>query len=353
MDLPRSTLNPPVRGANHASPPAGRGVRIMKEAAMDERLERLCLRQHGVFIRQQALDAGVSRHWLDVMLRNGRLRRMHRCVYLLTSFEATAFTAAMAAVLAARGRRLEPHAGHAPVAGGPAVSHRMAAVLWQYLPADAALTVDVSGERLRRVPDVTLHRVQLQGDEVVLLRAVPVTSPARTLVDLAGVASRRELEQALAAAERAHGPLRAAVRALLDRRPRHRGSGRLRRLLAALEATGTPPLFLRSRAEEAALAMFRRARFPDPETNVRIAGHEVDFAWRALRLVVEVDGFEFHGSAGAFHRDHERDRDLAAAGCQVLRFTWPQLTRDADATLAALAATIARRQDALAASRGA
>jgi very-short-patch-repair endonuclease len=308
---------------------------------MDERIGQLAAAQHGAFSRRQALHAGVSRHRLDALLRSGRLEGVHRRVYRLVEVEVTPFTTAMAAVLAAGGR------------GDASASHRLAGVLWEYFPAEAVSAVDVSGERLCRVPGVTLHRVHLEGDEAVRLRGVPVTSPARTLLDLAGVVTPRELEQALAAAERSHGAtLRSTVRALLHRRPRHRGSGTLRRLLAALDASGTQPLYLRSQAEEEALAMIRRARLPGPQTNVRIAGYEVDFVWPALRLVLEVDGFEFHATADAFHRDRDRDRDLARHGYQVLRFTWPQLTRDSAATLAALAAAIARREDAIAAAAG-
>jgi very-short-patch-repair endonuclease len=312
---------------------------------MDERIEQLAAHQHGAFSRAQAFAAGVTRPRLDGLLRRGRLSRLFRCVYRLASIEITPFTTAMAAVLAHGATSAK--GGHGAVA-----SHGMAALLWQYLSVETPGAVDVSGERLRHVPGITRHRVRLCDDEAVVLRGVPVTSPARTILDLAGVVATRELEQALAVAERRHGAsLRPRIRALLVRRPRHRGSGHLRRLLAALDASGSPPLFLRSRAEEEALAMIRRARLPEPQTNARVAGLEVDFAWPALRIAVEVDGFEFHGSREAFQRDHDRDRNLAAAGFQVLRFTWRQLTRDADATLAALAATIARQQD-VAALRG-
>jgi very-short-patch-repair endonuclease len=195
--------------------------------------------------------------------------------------------------------------------------------------------------------------VRLDADEAVLPRGVPVASPARTILDLAGAATPRELEQALAAAERGHGTLRTDIRELVARCPRLPGSGSLRRILAALDATGIAPLFLRSTAEEAALAMICQARLPEPEANTRLAELEVDFAWCALRLVLEVDGFESPASAEAFHRDHERDRTLVSHGYQVLRFTWRQLTEDTYATLAALAATVARRQDSISAARGA
>jgi very-short-patch-repair endonuclease len=77
--------------------------------------------------------------------------------------------------------------------------------------------------------------------------------------------------------------------------------------------------------------------------NVELEGYEVDCYWRAARLVVEIDGYAYHGSHGAFLKDRERDADLAAAGIQVLRLTWQQLTNQRDRTLVQLALVLARK----------
>jgi very-short-patch-repair endonuclease len=228
------------------------------------------------------------------------------------------------------------------------VSHLLAAALRGYLPFPPGGRVDVSGPRLCRLPTLRVHRVRLHEDEVTLLRGMRVTSPARTVLDLAAIVGPRQLEQALAAAERSSGTVRARIRTLLQRRPRHPGSAQLRRLLDGLDATGTRALYLRSAAEEGALARFRDARLPEPACNVDIAGLEVDFAWQDLRLVVEIDGFAFHGSEQAFHRDRDRDRTLGLAGYIVLRFTWRQVERDRLATIASIAMTIGRQQALLA-----
>jgi very-short-patch-repair endonuclease len=76
---------------------------------------------------------------------------------------------------------------------------------------------------------------------------------------------------------------------------------------------------------------------PQPELNVVLHGYEVDCLWRGARLVVEVDGYAFHGSKRAFVRDRRRDAVIIAAGMRVLRVTWHQLTRERDRTLAQLA----------------
>ena len=63
------------------------------------------------------------------------------------------------------------------------------------------------------------------------------------------------------------------------------------------------------------------------KTNVRVAGHEVDFFWPRARLVVEIDGFPYHSSRPSFEADRLRDADLAARGCRVVRVTWTQIER--------------------------
>lgn len=118
---------------------------------------------------------------------------------------------------------------------------------------------------------------------------------------------------------------RGALRAALARAPRRHGSAALRTLLRC-EAE---PALTRSEAEERLLALVRKARLPEPECNVRLAGYEVDFLWRDRRLVVEVDGYAFHSSPAAFERDRLRDGELEDAGYRVRRITWRQLTEDA------------------------
>lgn len=88
------------------------------------------------------------------------------------------------------------------------------------------------------------------------------------------------------------------------------------------------PSLTRSEAEIAFLELVRNAGLPDPETNVNVLGHEVDFLWREKRLIVEVDGFAYHSSRQAFERDRRRDARLQAAGFRVIRFTYRQIVND-------------------------
>lgn len=100
---------------------------------------------------------------------------------------------------------------------------------------------------------------------------------------------------------------------------------------------GGRPEMTRSEAERRFLALIRAARLPTPRTNVRVGRHEVDFVWPAERLIVEVDGFRYHGSRHAFERDRARDTDLAALGYTVVRVTWRQITEESHALIARIA----------------
>lgn len=190
----------------------------------------------------------------------------------------------------------------------------------------------------RGIPGIRVHRVRSSDpDEVTTVHGLPVTTPARTLLDLGECASTRTLEQALARAERNGQVTREELREMVRRHPRHRGARKLR---SALDVDG-PQAFTRSRAEELLLALIRKAGLPAPELNVRLLRFEVDFLWRRQRLVAEVDGMAYHGSARAFVEDRRRDADLIAAGYRVLRVTWPDLTREPEATLVRLAQALA------------
>lgn len=89
------------------------------------------------------------------------------------------------------------------------------------------------------------------------------------------------------------------------------------------------------------MALVRRARLARPLINVNVSGYEVDFLWREERLVVEVDGYAFHGGRGSFERDHRRDLDLRAAGFGVMRVTWRQIVEQPEYVLVRLAQALA------------
>jgi very-short-patch-repair endonuclease len=301
-------------------------------------LQRITAGQHGTTSRAQLRAAGVSRYLIDGWVRRGRLVALHPGIYRLAEQEPGIRTRAMAAVLAAsRGRPAR--------SGTPdvALSHEGAALLWDFPWWELPVRLDVSGTAPRRVANLRVHRVApLCDDEVTIRHGIPVTTLARTVLDIAGIGSARDAEQALAAAERQSRECRGQVEVLLKRHRSYPGSRALRRLLRRLERSGRPPMFLRSRAEAVAARLFIAAGLPPFLTNTPAAGYEADFLWSDYRVVVEVDGEEFHNSKVAFHRDRARDRARAAAGYQTLRFTWSQLNDEGTACVAAVSVAIGR-----------
>lgn len=237
---------------------------------------------------------------------------------------------------------------------GVVLSHGSAAGLWQLLPhpaRDRAVDVTVPVRHAKGRSGIRVHTARgLPPDERTNLKGLPITSPARTLLDLASDATPRDLEQAVAEAERRHLASRSGLAALLARYPARPGTRALRALIEAHER----PALTRSEAEERLLALLRRAELPAPDVNVRLDPYEVDFLWREAGLAVEVDGFAFHADRARFEEDRRRDADLAARGLQVIRVTWRQIVNQPEATLVRIAQALARsaRGSAREVSRG-
>jgi len=187
---------------------------------------------------------------------------------------------------------------------------------------------------------VRVHRTnRLEPAEVTRRHELPVTSPPRTLLDLAETVGPPDLEQALAEAERRRLVRRTDLLAYLGAAQGRRGIPVIR---AALEREGGPA-FTRSEAERRLLALVRAARLPAPRVNASLSGYEVDFLWAREGVVVEVDGYAYHWTRHAFERDHRRDGDLENRGHRVIRFTWLQLQREPYFVVARLAGALAAR----------
>lgn len=296
---------------------------------VDVAINELAAAQHGVITRRQLLACGLGSHRVRSRVLSGQLRPIHRGVYLVGPVPGH-FAREMAAVLAC--------------GPGVVVSHRSAGSMWEMVPPSEPTTpveLTTPSRNPCRRPGIVVYRPRrMYGDDVTRLDDVPVTTPVRTMLDLAAVLSTRELEQALATAERAELLSRADMAEVLARMRRHPGSDALRALIAG----EVSPAMTRSEAEERFLHLLRKAQLAPPETNVRVYGFELDFFWRAERVAVEVDGFAYHGSATRFENDRRRDALLAARGIQVVRITWRQLTSEPEAVLVRLAQTLLRAE---------
>jgi very-short-patch-repair endonuclease len=223
------------------------------------------------------------------------------------------------------------------------LSHRSAAVVWGICharPDDAPVDVLIGPRRRTRRDGIAAHRTnRLERSEIRICERLPVTSPARTVCDIAGIVPMRELERSVDEAL-----IRRIVRLqqLRDAAARDKGRRGGPILTALLEHRGNSTV-TRSQAEERMLELVRAANFPSPETNVHVNGYEVDFLWRPQRLIVEVDGYAYHASRSAFERDRAKDAVLAAAGYLVIRITWLQMEREPYVVVARLAQALARR----------
>lgn len=180
----------------------------------------------------------------------------------------------------------------------------------------------------------------MEDDERTSLRGIPITASGRTLVDLASVIGCRDLERAVARAERERLIDGEELPALIARYKGRPGAPMLRAVLAA----GSGPLLTRSEAEAEFLMLVRKARLPTPEANVAIEGFEIDFLWRAEGIAVEVDGYRYHSSRPRFESDRRRMTYLAAHGISVISLTWRQIVDEGMATAVQLGQALLRAQ---------
>jgi very-short-patch-repair endonuclease len=227
--------------------------------------------------------------------------------------------------------------------GHGVVSELSSGSLWELTEApELPVVMTVVGIDARSRPNLTVHRVNsLSPADVRLCKGLPVTSPARTLLDLAGVLTIDELESALAIARRRKLATDQEIREAMARAPHAKGVASLRALLTE---TGQPRL-TRSKYERKLLKLITAAQLPTPLTNTKVEGGlEVDFFWPDQRLVVEFDSAAFHLDRKAFETDRLRDQRLTAAGYRVIRITARQLDTTPEALLARIAQALAHHQ---------
>ena len=155
---------------------------------------------------------------------------------------------------------------------------------------------------------------------------IPVTTVARTLLDLAEVAPRHHVARAIEQADRLRLFDLAALEELLARSPGRRGRKPLNGILTDVVIEPRS----RSDLESDFLQFCRDRDIPRPIVNALVEGFEVDMAWPDQRLVIELDGYETHGTHRAFEADRRRDATLQLAGQRTIRVTHRWLTREPD-----------------------
>jgi very-short-patch-repair endonuclease len=280
--------------------------------------------QQGNVTRGGLLEAGLSRHVIQRRANAGELHRVHRGVYLAGHRVLAPRALETVALLAYGDRAL--------------ISHRSAAYLWSIV-SERAEDVDVTlvGANRRPRKGIRLHfATHIDARDVRAMDNLMLTAPARTLVDFAADAEDDELEAALSEARALRLIKGGDVDAALDRAGNRRGVARMRRLLRVENDSG----YTQSKAERVMRRLMRGAGLPQPLCNRWILGQRVDFVWPQHKLVVQVDGYQFHGHRSAFERDRKKDQILIAAGYRVIRITWLQLKHEPLRVAAVIAAAL-------------
>jgi hypothetical protein len=270
-----------------------------KVSTVEAVVAKLAARSHGVVTRRQLLAASITRDEIDHRLSLGALLREYRGVYRVGHRAPSIEARYLAGVWAC---------------GDDAVlSVRAAGHLWRLLKG-AAPPPEVTTRSERRVKGVITHRAR--SVEATTHRGIPITTVARTLVDLAAVLSLDALARACHEAGVLHGTTPRQVEAVLARRPKTKGAANLREVLRG-DAYVTP-----SKLERAFLRLLEEADLPLPQTNKRAHGRRVDCRWPDRRLTVELDSYRYHSSRHAWELDRRLEREARARGDEFRRYTY-------------------------------
>jgi very-short-patch-repair endonuclease len=269
----------------------------------DRAIADLAAGQYGVVTVAQLAEIGLGQRSIARRCAAGRLHRLHRGVYAVGHAAPRREARWLAAVLAC--------------GAGALLSHRSAASHWRIRDGEGpwpVVTVPTRGGRGQ--PRITIHRSLLHSSDAAVHDGIPVTSPARTLVDLAFDLDREELLRALREAQFLRLFDLDATLEVLDRRP-----------CRALRALVDDLALTRSHLEDRLLRICDRYCISRPRMQFPVLGRPMDFVWPQERVVVETDGWEGHGTRYAFQADRATSNALQLRGYTILRFTHADLKR--------------------------
>ncbi|MEX2449023.1 MAG: type IV toxin-antitoxin system AbiEi family antitoxin domain-containing protein [Solirubrobacterales bacterium] len=282
-----------------------------KSSTAGQELAALANRQHGVVSIRQLRRLGYSPKAVRQSVAVGRLHRLHNGVYAVGHTNLSLQGRCLAGVLAS--------------GPGSLLSHYSAGWLLG-LVSTRPIPIHVTAP-VRRKPrgSVRIHhsRTLIDADRA-LEQGIPVTSVARTALDLAAAVRYGTLRRLIRRSEELKVFDLADFRSVIARNRGHRGAFRLEQAIAVYE----PPRFTRSELEREFLRLIEQVGLPPASTAFVVAGYELDIYWPELRFGVEIDVYATHGGHESFEQDRRRDEDLKLAGVELTRVTGRRLERE-------------------------
>lgn len=271
---------------------------------IDSLIAALAGRQRGYITRAQLLAAGLSSGEITYRIKLGRLIPVYAGVYAVGHLPTLPQDRAVGALLAC--------------GKGAVLSHGSAAALWGVFRR-WDVPFEVTARTARRRSGIRVHRATLTRADIRTHIGIRVTSPARTLLDIAPRVSEKTLTRAVNELRFARHLRIADLADLLERRPRAPGA---RRLISFVETADNAT---RSKFERDFLAFTERFGLPRPQVNVQVAGREADAYFARERVIVELDGYEFHSSKDRFRSDRDNDTEALTLDIVTVRVTGDRL----------------------------
>jgi very-short-patch-repair endonuclease len=283
----------------------------------DHRVAAIAARQRGRVARRQLLDAGISTAMIEGMLARGSLYREHAGVYCVGHRAPVRLGRETAALLTYNETAV--------------LSHGSAAALWRVRPESPTIEITLrSGWRPGRDGIHVHHSCSLRNPDLRIHEGLPVTAPARTLLDLAPRLTADQLGWALDEALTGRIMRPSQLLELVSRSNGYRGSA----ILKAMYEQRTGPIPTRSELEKRFVGLVRAAHLPEPQTNIWLHGFLIDAFWPDHGVVFEIDSHRFHTSRSAFERDRRKEAAVKSAGLDFNRVSDHQLNQEPYAVIA-------------------